>query len=588
MTNRHSMKTDGIYSCWAVFCLLAVLVSGIYCKTIRHDFLNYDDETYVTANQHVRNGLDARGIGWAFTASRASNWHPLTWISHMMDVHLWGMNPGGHHFTNIVFHLINSFLIFFLLYRMTGKYWQSGFVAVLFAVHPLHVESVAWVSERKDVLSTCFGMLTLWSYLRFIERPGLDRYFPIVIFYTLGLMAKPMLVTLPCVFLLLDYWPLKRFNGDSHNTVQEGGASFGRRFLSLAAEKLPLVLIAAGSSLITIWAQNKGGAVGTIVMFPFWDRAANASISYVAYIQKMMWPFGLSAIYPYPAGFSISEIVSSGIVLLLISLLGVLTARRFPYGIVGWLWYLGTLVPVIGLVQIGSQSMADRYTYIPLIGLFIIIAWGIGDLVVRLPHRKVFLSLGAMVFGVSLTITAYVQAGYWKNSTALFQHAVAVTSRNWTAYNNLGCALSAKGRVEPAIECFEAALAINPGYGDARFNLGLAYISAKRLQDAEKQLNILFQQRPDDKEVNIHLGMIYTLQNRWEKAIEQYTRASVLDPDDAGVLNNLGVVYAKKGDLEKALWFFQKAVALNPVFKDAVINLEKAKAALMKNTPDDL
>jgi protein O-mannosyl-transferase len=565
----------------SVYLLLLVLIFFVFFQTRTHGFINYDDETYITSNPHVAQGLNVQNMIWAFSTSDASNWHPLTWISHMMDIQIYGVNPGAHHFTNMLFHIANSFLIFFLFRKMTCEFWKSCFLAVLFAIHPLHVESVAWVAERKDVLSTFFGLITLWGYVRYVKKPGIYRYGLILIFYSLSLMAKPMLVTLPFVLLLMDYWPLRRFDKDIPCEEKSQKRSYGLKLLVLrfSVEKLPMVIVAIGSCFITLQVQQKGGAVGAVTMFPLWDRVANALITYTTYIQKMFWPFDLAVIYPYPPSFTVHEIILAGIILVVVSISGFMAAKRFPYIIVGWLWYIGTLVPVIGLVQIGSQSMADRYTYSPLIGIFIIIIWGVSDLTACWVHGRKLVFF-AIIFCLCMTISAYVQTGYWKDSIRLFQHALDVTSGNWIANNNLGCALSQKGHAHQAIPYFQEALRINPEYDDARYNLGLAFVARNRFNDAIIQFSRILVTRPEDKDVHIRLGRIYSLQKRFDKAIEHFTRAAEIDPDDAGVYNNIGVFYANQKDFRKAVFFFQKAITIKPDMPGVEKNLKKAREML--------
>lgn len=567
---------------YPVYLILLVLIFFVFFQTRTHDFINYDDETYITSNPHIAKGLNVQNMIWAFSTSYASNWHPLTWISHMMDIQIYGMNPGAHHFTNMLFHILNSFLIFFLFRKMTGEFWKSCFLAVLFAIHPLHVESVAWVAERKDVLSTFFGLITLWGYVRYVENSVIYRYGLVLIFYSLSLMSKPMLVTLPFVLLLMDYWPLRRFDKEIPWEEKSQKRSYGFKSLVLrfSVEKLPLVIVAMGSCFITLLVQQKGGAVGAVTMFPFWDRIANALITYITYIKKMIWPFDLAVIYPYPSSFLMDEIVLASAVLAVVPIIGFMVVKRFPYIIVGWLWYIGTLVPVIGLVQIGSQSMADRYTYIPLIGIFIIISWGAADLTVCWVHRRKKLAVCAMIFCLCMTLSAHVQTRYWKNSIQLFQHALDVTSGNWIANNNLGCALSQKGHTYQAIPYFQEALRINPEYDDARYNLGLAFVARNRFNDAINQFSRILVTRPEDKDVHIRLGRIYGLQKRFDKAIDHFTIAAALDPDDAGIYNNIGVFYANQKDFRKAVFFFQKAITIKPDLPGVEKNLKKAREML--------
>ena len=353
---------------------LTLIIAAVYFQVRNHEFVDYDDNTYVRINPHIQSGLNREGISWAFTSTRAGNWHPLTWVSHMMDVQLYGMNVGGHHLTNVVFHILNSLLLFLLLRRMTGDIWQGAFVAGLFALHPLHVESVSWISERKDVLSAFFWTMTMWSYVWYVERPGVARYLMILLFFIMGLMSKPMMVTLPFVLLLLDYGPLKRFGFCQSDC---GGAFFkDSSILYLVWEKTPLFALSGASSVVTYAVQKSEGAVASLNAWPFSLRLENAIVSYAAYLGKMIWPFNLAVLYPYQQRLPWWQVSGAFLLLLAVSLAAVKAGRRCPYFIVGWLWYIGTLVPVIGIVQVGMQAMADRYTYIPLIGLFIIIAWG--------------------------------------------------------------------------------------------------------------------------------------------------------------------------------------------------------------------
>ena len=370
----------GIWICFS----LVISILCIYWQVRHFSFVNYDDPQYVTANYAVQAGLAFENIRWAFTAVHANNWHPLTWLSHMLDCQIYGLDPGRHHLTNVLFHILNTLLLFLVFKKMTGALWKSAFVAALFALHPLHVESVVWVAERKDVLSTFFFMLTLWSYTRYVERTNLYNYLMVLLFFMLGLMTKPMLVTLPFVFLLLDYWPLQRFCFGSSDS--NGQRSF---YWGLVWEKMPLFILSSASSVVTYLVQKSSGAVNSLAAIPFHVRIANALLSYVSYIEKMLWPEHLAVLYPYPNVILPWKIVCAGLLLMMISVFIFRRLRSKPYLAVGWLWYLGTLVPVIGIVQVGAQAMADRYTYVPLIGIFFIAAWGGADLVTKWRFRKI-------------------------------------------------------------------------------------------------------------------------------------------------------------------------------------------------------
>ncbi|NIQ87873.1 MAG: hypothetical protein GWN93_01765, partial [Deltaproteobacteria bacterium] len=404
----------------------------------------------------VHKGLTRESFIWAFTTTDEANWHPLTWLSHMVDCQLYGLNPAGHHLTNVLLHSASTVLLFLILLGMTGSRWRSALVAALFALHPLHVESVAWVAERKDVLSTLFWMLTLWAYLAYTKRPERKRYLLIIVAFTLGLMAKPMLVTLPFVLLLLDYWPLKRIElgqsasglpaANQPSTIAEKP---GAQAFRLLLEKTPLFVLTAASSVVTFVVQKSEGAVGALEVYPLKIRVANALVSYVSYIIKMIWPQNLAVFYPHPGqSLPMWQAVAAGILLVLISIAVIRAGRRQPYLPVGWLWYLGTLVPVIGLVQVGAQAMADRYTYVPLIGLFIMAAWGVPELMKKWHHRRVALVVSAALVLFALMTCARLQLRHWKNSIALLSHAHAVTAKSYLVHNNLGSALNELGKYD--------------------------------------------------------------------------------------------------------------------------------------------
>ena len=460
--------------------LLVVLTYVAYHGVLGCGFVNYDDDKFITRNPSLQGGLPIAGIKWAFTTIYKSNWYPLTWLSYMVDKGLYGLNPMGFHLTNLLFHLANVVLLLILLNRMTGSFWKSAFVAGLFALHPLHVESVAWIAERKDVLSTFFFLLTLGAYTLYCERPGIKRYVPVVILYALGLMAKPMLVTLPLVLLLLDYWPLKR----------------SRRWSRLIFEKTPLFAMSAASSVVTYIAQAKGGAVGRLDVYTPAARVANAFTAYTAYLWKMIWPAKLAVLYPHPGdSLPMWKAVASAALLIAITVL-VLTRKR-PYLTVGWLWFLGTLVPVIGLVQVGGQAIADRYTYIPLIGVFIMISWGIPGMLRSSGKSRLVLAVAACLILLVLGIATMHQVGYWEDSIALFEHTLACTSGNYFAHDSLGSALLfAERYVEAEIEEREA-LKYYPGFARARYNLGLALQDQGRYVEAIKEYQEAIRLQPD-------------------------------------------------------------------------------------------
>ena len=547
---------------------------GVYWHVTNHEFINYDDDLYVTDNHNVQAGLRLESITWSFTATHASNWHPLTWMSHMLDCQLFGMNPGWHHLTNLFFHIANALLLFLAFKRMTGDSWQSGFVAALFALHPLHVESVAWVAERKDVLSAFFWMLTVWSYIWYLERPRVSRYLRVLFFFILGLMAKPMLVTLPFVLLLLDYWPLGRFQFG-----RSGGEGKSRQraiALRLVWEKIPLFILAVASSFVTFLVQQSGGAVRSLDALSLDVRISNTLVSYVSYIGKMIWPYHLAVLYPHPGNLPMSQIAVACLLLISISFLAIMAVRQRPYFAVGWLWYIGTLVPVIGLVQVGIQSFADRYTYVPLIGIFIIIAWGFPDIVSKCRHKEIGITI---IVGALLSIfmvTTWLQVRYWNNNMTLFEHALDVTANNYLAHNNLGNALNEQGDRAEAIRHYSEALRINPTYWEAHYNLGNALTAQGRTAEAIRHFSEALRLNPGFAEAHNNLGFLLAEQGDRAEAIRHYSEALRIKPNYAKVHNNLGNALVAQGKLKEAIKHYSEAVSLDHDFAEAYNNLGAA------------
>jgi Flp pilus assembly protein TadD len=549
-----------------------------------HEFNNYDDKLYITENPHALAGWTSDGVMWAFTATHASNWHPLTWLSHLLDCELYGLNPKGHLFTNVLLHIVNTVLLFLLLRRMTGALWRSGFVAALFALHPLHVESVAWVAERKDVLSTLFWILTIWTYVRYVERPGTKRYLPILLSFALGLMAKPMLVTLPFVLLLLDYWPLERFRVgqlDGNKEVTKGIFSDLREqrslVFSLLWEKVPLFVLTVASSLVTFFAQKAGGSVGTWESYPLKIRIANALVSYLKYIGKMIWPQNLAVFYPH-AGASLPmwQIVGAGVLLVSITVLAIRAAPRRPYLAVGWLWYLGTLIPVMGLLQVGAQAMADRYTYVPLIGLFIMIAWGVSELAMRWKYGRIALAISSCVLLLGLMSTSWAQVRHWKNSITLFEHALKVTKNNYIAHNNLGAALEKQGKIEDATVHYIEALRIKPYFADPLNNLGFILLEQGRNAEAISHFSRALQVRPNFAEAHNNLGVALDGMGRTDEATTHYSMALKIKPDFAEVYNNLGLALDGMGKPKEAIIQYKIALQMKRNYPEAQVNLGTA------------
>jgi tetratricopeptide (TPR) repeat protein len=655
-SQERSTGLNGKAVVLGVCILLAALVFAVFSQTLRYGFVNFDDEDYFTSNPHVQTGLTWNNAKWAFQIGYAANWHPLTWLSLMLDAQLFGTGPAGPHLTNIILHAANTVLLFLLLRRLmglrsnksigattpqvglrsdksvgatatqAGMLWPSAFVAAIFAIHPLHAESVAWVSERKDVLSGLFFMLTLLVYTRYAQSvtsgpwqgkrpeaaaaaPGSSQvtrlpaealakaghaslfYGLALLFFALGLMSKPMLVTLPFVLLLLDYWPLKRFELSTLNFQPS-------TILRLVLEKLPFFLLSAASCVITILAQQKATAIILTSELPLFDRIGNASISYAVYLGQMVYPVGLAVFYPHLDNPPLWKIVLSLIFVAGITAGAFALRRGRPYLLVGWLWYLGTLVPVIGLLQVGGQAWADRYTYLPLIGVFIMIALGARDLLSFWRFRRQALGLAAFIVVAALMVCASIQTSYWRNSESLWIHTLACTSRNYVAHSNFGGVLAKQGRGAEAIEQYQATLELKPDYAPAHNNLGILlagqgktteavqhYQRALEIKpdfaeahnnwgnalavkgqnnEAAKQFQQALQRNPDFGEAHNGLGALLLAQGRTAEALEHFRKAAELIPDNADVQNNLGTVFADEGRTTEALKYYQKALELKP------------------------
>ncbi len=539
--------------------LVTVTVAAFY-QVYSFEFVNYDDPLYVYENPNIQAGITFKTIKWAFTCGYAGNWHPLTWLSHMLDRQLFGPDPAGHHLTNLVFHIANTLLLFIVLKQMTRAPWRSAFVAALFAIHPLHVESVAWVAERKDVLSAFFWMLTMLAYVRYAERPCMKRYLLILLFFALGLMAKPMLVTLPFVLLLLDYWPLGRIPNE-----QEIGKT-GRH---LILEKLPFFALSAVSSVVTFFVQRSGGSVRTWQFLPLDYRIFNALVSYTGYIEKMFYPSRLAVLYPHPgAGLPVWQALISFLVLAGVTAVIIYTARRRRYLAVGWLWYLGTLVPVIGLVQVGLQATADRYTYLPSIGIFIMVTWGAAELFSSLHLRKILPATLAGIILAALLVCTRMQVRYWRDSITLCGHALEVTKDNYVMHNNYGNALRDKGRFNEAVTHFERSTKINPRYVKAYVNLGMVYFREEKITQAAACWNEALRLEPDN------IGVLNNL--AWLRATA--ANPEFRDPDQAvelalraceqtqynrpDIMDTLAVAYAATGRFSQAIETAEKALEL--------------------------
>ena len=583
---------------YLVCVLLIIATLAVFWQVNTYDFVNLDDPPYITENPHVQEGLSRKSVVWAFKSTEVGLWIPMTWLSFMLDFELFGLHGGGYHLTNLLFHLASTLLLFVILKQTTGGRWQSAFVATLFALHPLHVESVAWVTERKDLLSTFFWMITIWAYFHYAVRPGIVPYVLTFLAFALGIMAKPMLVSLPFVLLLLDYWPLGRIRlgqllhaGATTKSATNLNSKADSQIFGLMWEKIPFFALAAICSAITLLAEQSDNAVKSLEVLPISVRLSNSLIAYVSYIGKMIYPKNLAIFYPYVvSNLSLLTTAGAGLLLLLTTIFVLRAGRTYPFLPVGWFWYLGTLLPVIGLVQVGGQAMADRFTYVPLIGLFIMIAWGGPALMTKLPIRRVVLTIAASAIVVIMMICSSLQVRYWQNSISLFRHALNVTSKNLVAFDRLGSALAAQGEFDKAIENYNEALSIHPSYGLAHYGLGVALARIGKLQEALDHYSTALQINPqfseprslrrledaltsqaktlknDDRYAKAFngLGVALVRADKTKIAIDKFYSALQLKPDYAEAHNNLANALAAEGDIDEAIVHYYEALRLKP------------------------
>jgi protein O-mannosyl-transferase len=552
--------------------ILAIVTLLLYWPARGFDFILVDDHVYVFQNPHVISGLSWDGIKWAFSTFDAGNWHPVTWLSHMLDCSIYGLFPGGHHISGILFHTANTVLLFLLLKRLTAKLWPSAFVAALFAWHPLHVESVAWVCERKDVLSTFFLLLTIWAYSRYARQPSRGNYFLALALFALGLMSKPMLVTLPCLLLLLDYWPLNRIQN------APGQPNAIRQWLKLAVEKIPFFFLSLLGCVMTLGAQSSSGAVRSMARFPLVLRVTNAVSGYGLYLAKAIWPSKLAVFYPLPTEPPWALFAVSALVLLAVT--GVAFAWRswFPWLIIGWLWFLGTLVPVIGLVQVGSQSMADRYTYIPYIGLFVMLAWGVDFWVKKRGAIRVVAVPICVALLVGCTWVARTQLGYWRGSIPLFEHALKVTPDNTFSHHNLSYSrILAAGPIDP-IPRYRALLSPTPTDRATRYYLSFDEPAFGRLDRAATQLSETLNYNPRSDTLHNNLGIVLFEQSKLDDALEEFRKAIELNPKSPWPRFNCAVAFEEKGMAQLAASNYAKALALRPAWPEALDKLAFLRA----------
>ena len=579
----------------ALICLaLAVVTAALYLPMTHHDFVNFDDDDYITNNSHVQAGLTWSGVIWAFQTGAAANWHPLTWISHMLDCQLYGLNPGGHHSTNLIFHVINTLLLFLWLRQITGALWRSAMVAALFAWHPLHVESVAWAAERKDVLSTFFWMLTLLAYTRYVQESKVQSpkskvfYGLSLLAFACGLMSKPMVVTLPFVLLLLDFWPLDRFSSFKFQVSSSEKSSTLNSQLStesagrLIGEKLPFFALAIATCVVTYFVQTAGKALWSAADLSFSSRVANALWAYERYISKTFWPADLSIFYPHPYHWPIGLALGAALLLAMWSGLFLWRARQNPYLLVGWFWFLGTLVPTIGLVQVGSQSMADRYMYIPSIGLFIMVAWGLNDFLKWRPHwRQIATLAGGMALAGCLVGTR-IQLGCWQNSIKLFRHAIEATTDNFVAYTCLGETFRDLGMNQEALMLCAEAVRIAPNSPVAQYNFGMALLQNRQPGEAIEHLDAAARLVPHNSEIQYNLGLVLLLHDKPEAAVSHFTAALAERPDFAEAHRRLAQALSRQHKTKEAVLQYRAALQLKPDFADALNEL----AWILATSPD--
>ncbi len=624
MASSRETTNPGInpFAKWipAVICLaLSILTIVAFWPVQDAGFISLDDNIYVYQNSYIQSGLNWRNIGYIFSfelPKTIGHWHPLTWLSLMLDYSLFGLDPFGYHLVNLLFHLANTILLFLILRRMTGALWPSAFVAALFAIHPLHVESVAWITERKDVLSTFFMMLTLGAYSYYVEHRDFKRYVFVLLFFILGLMSKSMLVTLPFVLLLLDYWPLGRLSeakpgqkiqteilkpvvsdrrknkpgkkNPEKTAVKQTGIvpkpaepEFRwSKIYPLFLEKVPLFILSVFSSVATYIAANSAGAVSFYESFSPDVLLGNALVSYIAYLEKMIWPVNLSVFYPHPGGVILWQVLAAVILLVVVTFFVIWKTRRFPYLAVGWFWYLGTLVPVIGIIQAGTQAMADRYTYIPLIGLFIMAAWGIPDLLKKVNYRKQILLAASAILILCFSILTWKQAGYWKDSLTLFDQALKVTENNWFVHNSRGAAYYLLGDYRQAIKDYNRTIDIKPGFPSAHYNRCLAGNGLGNYRQAIEDCSRAIELKPAYPEAYNNRGIAHSRLGNFKQAIQDYSRAIELDPDNAQAYYNRGIAHSSAGDYGAAIADYGRAIEIKPGYADAYNNRGAANYAL--------
>jgi len=557
-----------------LICAVLILITFIAFEPVRHNgFTSYDDRAYITTNPHITGGLTLESVCWAFSSAHYHMWHPLTSLSYLLDYQLFELRPFGYHFNSVLLHIANVVLLFCLLKRITGALWPSAFVAAIFAVHPLQVESVAWIAERKTVLSGFFWILTLAAYAHYCARPRISKYLIVLLAFSFAVISKPVVVTLPLVLLLLDFWPLDRFGKNLAQNEPDQKRYRQFSISHLVAEKVPLLILSAVLSIITFVVQKSGGAVNPLSNIPINYRIANTFTAYMRYIGKMIWPSRLAIFYPHPGGnYSVAVVVAWAVLLLLLSACFIYAAHKRRYLAVGWLWFLGTLVPVIGMVQAGAQAMANRYMYIPMIGLLIIVAWGIDNLIANRRYRRVVAIVLTVLVIAAVTFTR-IQVKYWQNDLTLFRHTLDVTKNNAIIHNSYACALFEDGQIDQVESHLNEALRIIPTFSKARNNLGKLFLKQQKARGAIFCFKKLLKTDEDSPQTNYNLAMAYDLANKKDLAIQHYSDALKLKPDYPDAHNKIALVYAASGKDKLAVTHWTKALDLKPDSPGVLNNL---------------
>jgi len=533
----------------AIYTLLAIIAFAVFWQVHQFEFINFDDNVYVSENVVVQSGLTKEGFFWAFSTKYFGLWNPLVWLSFMADYELYGLHAGGYHLTNLILHILSTLLLFWLFHRMTGALWKSAFVAAFFALHPLHVESVAWVSERKDVLSAFFWMLTLCCYVVYTEKQSIKRYLLVVFSFVLALLSKPMVVTLPIVMILLDYWPLKRF--ENQNRLSD-------MIVWQLREKLPLMVLSLLLVVVTFYTP---GDNASYELLPFQARLANAPVAFVTYLVKTFWPHNMAIFYPFPSHIPVWQIAGSVLLIIVVTTAVIISVKRLPYIFVGWFWFIIIIAPVIGILQIGDFAMADRYHYLPSIGLAVMLAWGLPHFIKREVLRNNILLPLALVYLSSLAFLTWEQCAHWRNNIELWNHAIQATEDNYMAHNNLASALLEKGETEKALYHYNKAIDINH-YPAAYYNIGIIYYRLEQYQQSIDYFKKAIHEKADYAAAYFNLGIVYQALGLQQQALEQYNEATRLSPGHAKAYNNKAFIYLNAGNNFQGCANAQKACKL--------------------------